>query len=46
MTFYLDVPGIARFLKDKIPNPPGSGKNIAEDKDGEGDLGSEGSRRG
>ena len=38
------APGGARFLRVKVPNPPGSGKDIAEGKGVEGDLESEGSR--
>ena len=38
------APGGARFLRVEVPNPPGSGKDIAEGKGVEGDLESEGSR--
>ena len=40
----LCAPSGARFLRVKVPNPPGSGKDIAEGKGVEGDLESEGSR--
>ena len=33
----------ARFLRVKVPNPPGSGKDIAEGKGVVGDYESEGS---
>ena len=38
------APGGARFLRVKVPNPPGSGKDIAEGKGVAGDCKSEGSR--
>ena len=38
------APSGARFSRVKVPNPPGSGKDIAEGKGVEGDLESEGSR--
>ena len=37
------APGGARFLRVKVPNPPGSGKDIAEGKGVAGDCKSEGS---
>ena len=37
------APSGARFQRVKVPNPPGSGKDIAEGKGVEGDLESEGS---
>ena len=39
----ISAPSGARFLRVKVPNPPGSGKDIAEGKGVEGDLESEGS---
>ena len=30
--FCVSAPGGARFLRVKVPNPPGSGKDIAESK--------------
>ena len=41
---FLSVPGGARFLRVQVPNPPGSGKDIAEGKGVAGDCKSEGSR--
>ena len=41
---FLRVPGGARFLRVQVPNPPGSGKDIAEGKGVAGDCKSEGSR--
>ena len=38
------APGGARFLRVKVPNPPGSGKDIAEGKGAHCEVGSEGSR--
>ena len=38
------APGGARFLRVQVPNLPGSGKDIAEDKGVAGDCKSEGSR--
>ncbi len=38
------APGNARFLRAQVPNPPGSGKDIAEGKGVAGDCKSEGSR--
>ena len=38
------APGGARFLRVKVPNPPGSGKDIAEGKGAQREVGSEGSR--
>ena len=42
--FTLCAPGGARFLRVKVPNPPGSGKDIAEGKGAHCEVGSEGSR--
>ena len=42
-TLFVSAPSGARFLRVKVPNPPGSGKDIAEGKGVEGDLESEGS---
>ena len=36
--------GGARFLRVQVPNPPGSGKDIAEGKGAHCEMGSEGSR--
>ena len=41
---FVCAPSGARFSRVKVPNPPGSGKDIAEGKGVEGDLESEGSR--
>ena len=41
---YGGVPGGARFLRVQVPNPPGSGKDIAEGKGAHREMGSEGSR--
>ena len=38
------APGGARFLRVKVPNPPGSGKDIAEGKGAHREVRSEGSR--
>ena len=38
------APGGARFLRVKVPNPPGSGKDIAEGKGVHREVESEGSR--
>ena len=32
MVFFCGAPSGARFLRVKVPNPPGSGKDIAENK--------------
>ena len=42
--FSYGAPSGARFSRVKVPNPPGSGKDIVEGKGVEGDLESEGSR--
>ena len=42
--FFGSAPGGARFLRVQVPNPPGSGKDIAEGKGVAGDCKSEGSR--
>ena len=42
--FISRAPGGARFLRVKVPNPPGSGKDIAEGKGAHREVGSEGSR--
>ena len=42
--FSLRAPGGARFSRVQVPNPPGSGKDIAEGKGVAGDCKSEGSR--
>ena len=42
--FLLSAPGGARFLRVKVPNPPGSGKDIAEGKGVYREVESEGSR--
>lgn len=42
--FYYCAPGGARFSRVQVPNPPGSGKDIAEGKGVAGDCKSEGSR--
>ena len=38
------APGGARFLRVQVPNPPGSGKDIAEGKGVHREVESEGSR--
>ena len=38
------MPGGARFLRVQVPNPPGSGKDIAEGKGVHREVESEGSR--
>ena len=43
-SFFTRAPGGARFLRVKVPNPPGSGKDIAEGKGAHREVGSEGSR--
>ena len=40
---FCSAPGGARFLRVQVPNPPGSGKDIAEGKGVAGDCKSEGS---
>ena len=42
--FSFSAPGGARFLRVKVPNPPGSGKDIAEGKGVHREVESEGSR--
>ena len=42
--FFCGAPGGARFLRVKVPNPPGSGKDIAEGKGVHCEVESEGSR--
>ena len=42
--FCICAPGGARFLRVKVPNPPGSGKDIAEGKGVHREVESEGSR--
>ena len=42
--FDFGAPGGARFLRVKVPNPPGSGKDIAEGKGAHREVRSEGSR--
>ena len=42
--FFIGAPGGARFSRVQVPNPPGSGKDIAEGKGVAGDCKSEGSR--
>ena len=43
--FFLDgAPGGARFSRAQVPNPPGSGKDIAEGKGVHREVESEGSR--
>ena len=43
--FFLDgAPGGARFSRAQVPNPPGSGKDIAEGKGVHREMESEGSR--
>ena len=41
---FYGVPGGARFLRVQVPNPPGSGKDIAEGKGVHREVESEGSR--
>ena len=41
---FIGAPGGARFLRVKVPNPPGSGKDIAEGKGAHREVRSEGSR--
>ena len=41
---FLCAPGGARFLRVQVPNPPGSGKDIAEGKGVHREVESEGSR--
>ena len=41
--FYLCAPGGARFQRVQVPNPPGSGKDIAEGKGVHREVESEGS---
>ena len=40
---FVCAPGGARFLRVKVSNPPGSGKDIAEGKGAHREMGSEGS---
>ena len=40
---FYGAPGGARFLRVKVPNPPGSGKDIAEGKGVRREVESEGS---
>ena len=42
--FLSSAPGGARFLRVQVPNPPGSGKDIAEGKGVHREVESEGSR--
>ena len=42
--FVISAPGGARFLRVQVPNPPGSGKDIAEGKGVHCEVESEGSR--
>ena len=42
--FCVSAPGGARFLRVKVPNPPGSGKDIAEGKGVHREVEYEGSR--
>ena len=42
--FFVSAPGGARFLRVQVPNPPGSGKDIAEGKGVHREVESEGSR--
>ena len=41
---FYGVPGGARFLRVQVPNPPGSGKDVAEGKGVHREVESEGSR--
>ena len=43
-TFFNRAPGGARFLRVQVPNPPGSGKDVAEGKGVHREMESEGSR--
>ena len=43
--FMCGAPSGARFLRVKVPNPPGSGKDIVEGKGVHREVESEGSRR-
>ena len=43
-THFFGAPGGARFQRVKVPNPPGSGKDIAEGKGVHREVESEGSR--
>ena len=42
--YFYGVPGGARFLRVQVPNPPGSGKDVAEGKGVHREVESEGSR--
>ena len=42
--FFSGAPGGARFSRVQVPNPPGSGKDIAEGKGVHREVESEGSR--
>ena len=42
--FFVCAPGGARFLRVQVPNPPGSGKDVAEGKGVHREVESEGSR--
>ena len=42
--FFACAPGGARFSRVQVPNPPGSGKDIAEGKGVHREVESEGSR--
>ena len=42
--YLICAPGGARFLRVRVPNPPGSGKDIAEGKGVHREVESEGSR--
>ena len=44
LLFFRCAPGGARFLRVQVPNPPGSGKDIAEGKGVHREVESEGSR--
>lgn len=44
LIFFASAPGGARFLRVQVPNPPGSGKDIAEGKGVHCEVESEGSR--
>ena len=44
LCFSVCAPGGARFLRVRVPNPPGSGKDIAEGKGVHREVESEGSR--
>ncbi len=44
LAFLCGAPGGARFLRVQVPNPPGSGKDIAEGKGVHREVESEGSR--